>query len=559
MTVTYYGPATATKALFNQQLIDSPPAVIALDTETISLKERLPIGFAIATAPNEAWWFSTLPERDLEIELLQSLMTNPSIRKVYANCMFDIKVQELIFTEFPFDITNIADVLVWARLLGHTNARVADLAGEIGRSAQDASDMLAEYGAKTMLELPAEMVAAKCANDAMVTLALHNHLEPQVTTIDGLSTDYLEVERKVVPILIDMSQRGIAIDQDDRAAMQVRLERDREHYRTICAEEDFNPGSGMQAGFILAKRGSFLKLTPSKKQYKTDEETLALLDDPLATVILGYKQVNSILTKYLYPMKKMERLYTNYGLDTEVGRTKSSDFNMQNIPSATSRVRIDVRHICYPDTGTFTTGDFSQEHLRILMHMSGDKEMERVYYDGKDEGDIHISTMKKIKKPRSIAKIVNYSIPYGGGSQMLATTLKTKDIRWCSQLIDDWFDAYPDAAAWIRAARDYGFNHMKSLPTLFGRQIAIPEEWNNWGKLNKDGMERKGVNYPILGSDGEVMKRALIICSEHNLPLAVQVHDSVTCDGDIEFPVAKLESIAPVKLPFGVEKSKRWK
>lgn len=560
MSVTYYGPKTVTKDFFNEQLIDNPPSVISVDVETISLKERLPIGFAIATSPNEAWWFNVLPERDLEIELLQSLMTDPRICKAYANVMFDIKVQPLIFPDFAFDESNIADILVWARLLGRTDARLTDLANEIGREAQDAKDMLAEYRAKTMLEIPPDALAYKCANDAMVTLALYHHLEPQVKAIEGLSPDYLDVERKVVPILVDMSQRGLAIDQEARAVMQTKMEMDREYYRNICvSEHDFNPGSGMQSGYILAKRGSFLPLTGKKKQYKTDEETLELLDDPLATVILGYKRVNSILTKYLYPMAKMERLYTEYGLDTEVGRTKSSDFNMQNIPSATSKVAIDVRHICYPDTGIFTTGDFSQEHLRILMHMSGDREMERVYYEGKDEGDIHKSTMRKIHKPRSIAKIVNYATPYGGDPHTLAKSLKTKDLRWCSSLIDDWFDAYPDAAEWIKAARAYGFSHNKSLPTLFGRQIAIPEEFNKWGKLNKDGMERKGVNYPILGSDGEVMKRALIICDAYELPLAVQVHDSITCDGDIIFPVAELESIAPVKLPFEVEKSERWK
>ena len=811
MTVRYYGPQTASKTLFNKQLIDNPPSVIGVDTETISLKERLPILFSIATSPNEAWVFDILPERDLETEMLQSIMTDPSIRKVYANVMFDVKVQELIFTDFPVDLTNIADILVWARLLGRTAARVTDLAKEINREVQPAEELLTEYGVKSMLEVPHEAVAHHCATDAMVTLALHNYLEPMVTTIEGLSPDYLDVERKVVPILIDMSQRGLAIDQDARALMQDRLEEDKEYYKGICAEHDFNPGSGMQSGYILAKRGAFLPLTKSKKQYKTDEDTLELLDDPLATVILGYKRVNSILTKYLYPMSKMERLYclhpntrvlttnlewkaiskistgdfligvknseksngvydvmypaevlstsrtvdfaykittdrgqtviangkhlwltdesqtyyykvtkqtkkwtrtdelkvgskikcgvlpwdydcsrdagylaglldgegyvatanvgfvqkeglildkakelfknlgfdywkndsvggnarqirfslyesmrllgsirplrllenadklwvkkllmtgrsklqrlatvisiepvgecelvdistdthtflaeglathnTNYGLDTEVGRTKSSDFNMQNIPAATSRVAIDVRHICYPDTGTFTTGDYSQEHLRILMYMSGDKEMERVYYDGKDEGDIHISTMKKIHKPRSIAKILNYSTPYGGSSQQLATILKTKDLKWCSGLIDDWFEAYPDAAEWIKAARKYGFEHNKSLPTLFGRSIAIPDEYNRWEKLNKDAMERKGVNYPILGSDGEVMKRALIICDAYDLPLAVQVHDSITCDGDIIFPVAELESIAPVPLPFEVKKSERW-
>lgn len=559
MTIQYYGPATATKELFTSQLIDNPPPVIAIDTETIDLKEKFPIGFAIATSPNEAWWFDCLPERDLEIELLQSLMSDSSIRKVYANCMFDLKVQELIFLNYQFDTRNIVDILTWARLLGRTNASVGVLAGEINREAQSIPDLLAEYGTKSMLDLPHEVVASKCAVDAVVTLALHNYLEPQVAAIEGLSEDYFDVERKVIPILVDMSQRGLAIDQEARATMQAKLEVDRDYYRGVCAEYDFNPGSGMQAGYILAKRGSFLPLTAGKKQYKSDEETLDLLDDPLATVILGYKHATSILTKYLYPMAKMERLFTDYGIDTEVGRTKSSNFNMQNIPSASSRVRIDVRHICYPDTGTFTTGDYSQEHLRILMHMSGDREMERVYYDGKDGGDIHISTMNKINKPRAIAKILNYSTPYGGSPQMLAITLKTKDIRWCSSLIDDWFDAYPDAAEWIRAARRYGFEHGKSMPTLFGRQIAIQEEWTKYGKLNRDAMERKGVNYPILGSDGEVMKRALIICDEYELPLAVTVHDSITCDGDIEFPVSRLESFAPVHIPFEVERSERWK
>ena len=787
MTVQYYGPATASKNLFNEQLIDNPPAVIAIDTETISLKERMPIGFAIATSPHEAWWFDTLPERDYEIELLQSLMTDPSVRKVYANVMFDVKVQELIFLNFPFDTRNIVDILTWARILGRTNAKVSELAGEIGRETRDAKEMLDEYGVKSMLKLPHEEVASKCAEDAMVTLALHNYLEPKVKAIEGLSEDYLDVERKVVPVLIDMSQRGLAIDQDARQRMETRMEIEKQFYINLCKEYDFNPGSGMQAGYILAKRGSMLPLTKSKKQYKTDEDTLEKLDDPLAAAVLGYKRVNSILTKYLYPLRDLDRLFTNYGIDTEVGRTKSSNFNMQNVPSEKSRVGIDVRHIFYPDSGVFTTGDYclapetrvlttdlrwlklrdveegesligidefppggkgqrrklresivfrkayvnkkafrvvlsdgrtvisssehpwlaykkhdtgfewkttgnlkpgnkikqlikpfdvntshdagylagfldgegwvdqhksntvgvaqneghviskieellvkalgfklstsaqatekyyeykrgklrnlrmlkisnqrdvirllgtvrperlidnfsvegrepgdkecfgtviavedlsteieminiettsktfiaeglfthnSQEHLRILMHMSGDKEMERVYYDGKDEGDIHKSTMRKINKPRSIAKILNYSTPYGGSPQMLAQTLKTRDIRWCSSLIDEWFDAYPDAAAWIRAARKYAIAHGKSLPTLFGRQIAIPEEYNRWGKLNQDAMERKGVNYPIIGTDGEVMKRALIICEEEGLPLAVTVHDSITC------------------------------
>lgn len=556
---TYYGSQQVTKDLFYQQLIDSPPPIIAIDTETVSLKERLPIGFAIAVSPNDAWWFNSYPESDLEIQMLAGLLTNPNIKKVYANCMFDVRVQPLIFQDFQVDESNIADVLVMARICGRTQASLHSLAAEAGRDAQDAKDLLAEYGKQTMTDLPADVVSAKCANDAMVTLALYHHFAPQIAALDGLSPDYLDVESKVIPVLVDMSQRGLTIDQEARAAMERKMEEDRDFYKGLCTEHDFNPGSGMQTGYILAKRGNFLPFTKTKKQLKTDEETLETLDDPLAAIVLGYKRANSILTKYLYPLRGKDKLYTEYGLDTEVGRTKSSDFNMQNIPAASSRIGIDVRHIFVPDSGVFTTGDYSQLHLRFLAHVSGDTEMRRVYEEGEDGGDIHISTMNKIHKPRAIAKICNYAIPYGGDPHTVAKQLKTKNLRYCSDLIDDWFDAYPGAAEWVKEARRYALRHGKSLPTLFGRQIAIAEEWNKWGKLDTAAMERKGANYPILGSDGEVMKRALITCASYKLPLAVQVHDSISCDGDITFPIGELENIAPVKLPFEVDKSERWK
>ena len=562
MSVSYYGPSTISKQLFYEQLVNSPPSIISIDTETIDLKEKLPIGFAIATSPHDAWWFNTLPERDVEIELLQNIMCNPAILKVYANVMFDIRVQQLLFPHFSFDESNIIDVLVMARILGRTGARVTDLAPEIDREVQPAADLLAEYNTKSMLDVPKEAVAQHCATDAQVTLGLYHHFASKVEALvgEGLASDYMSKESKVVPILVDMSLRGLAVDQEARAVMTVKMEEERNYYKGICERDyDFNPASGMQRGYILAKRGNFLPFTKQKKQYKTDADTLELVDDPLATVILGFTRVNAILTKYLYPLESVDRLFTEYGLDTEVGRTKSSNFNMQNIPGLNSKVGIDVRHIFIPDSGTFTTGDYSQEHLRIIMYFSGDKEMERVYYDGMDEGDIHLSTAKKIHKPRQIAKQVNYIIPYGRDPRVLAQKIRTKDIKWCSQLIDDWMDAYPDAAQWIIAAEEYGLAHGKALPTLFGRQIAVPEERNKWGKLDVKAAARKSVNYPVLGSDGEVMKRALIICSDHRLPLAVQIHDCITCDGDITFPISELESIAPVNLPFEVEKSERWR
>lgn len=540
MSVTYFGPETVSKELFNRQLVDSPSPVIGFDIETISLKERQPIGFAIATSPTESWYFRTYPELDPEAELVWPLLSNPNIKKAIHNAPFDLRSFPLVGY---IDRSNIADTNIMARILGRTDTKLYELAPEVGMVAQDALSLITEYGGKTMLDVPPKVTAAKCADDAKVTLALHNHYAPDI------DPEYFKVEMEVIPILIDMSLKGIKVNQEDRAKEEARLEKDVEYYGQLCEEEDFNPASNQQVGYILAKRGNFLPFTRSKKNLQVNEKQLEFLDDPIAAIVLNFRKSSKLLTTYFRPLTGEDRIYTEYSLDIIVGRIQSSNRNMQNIPP-------ECRYVFEPDSGVFTTGDFSQEHLRILMHFSGDEEMQRVYYDGIDGGDIHIRTARELNISRRIARNVNYAIPYGGTPRVVSEMTKIRDLRKCAGFLEKWFDTYRGAAEWIRAAREYGRLHNKSLPTLFGREIAIPDEYTMYDKLNEDAMERKGVNYPILGSDGEIMKRALIRCQ--HLPLALTVHDSITCDGDIEFPIGDLEAVAPVRIPFAVKKTVRW-
>ncbi len=540
MAVTYYGSETVSKELFNRQLVDSPPSIVGVDTETISLKERMPIGFAIATSPTEAWYFKTYPEMDREVELVWPLLRNPNIKKVFHNAIFDLRSFPLIG---DIDTNNIADTNVMARLLGRTETKLSELAPEVGMTAQDAKGMLEEYRAKTMLELPSEAVSAKCAKDAQIALALYYHYLPDI------DPEYFKVEMEAIPILIEMSLRGLKINQEDRARLEVSLTKDVEYYRRICKEEDFNPASNQQVGYILAKRGNFLPFTRSRKQLRVDVDQLEFLDDPIAAIVLNFRKANKFLTTYIKPLAEEDRIYTEYNLDAVVGRVSSSNRNMQNIPP-------EGRFIFMPDSGYFTTGDFSQEHLRILMHLSGDREMQRVYYDGEAGGDIHLKTASELNISRRLARTINYAIPYGATPHAVSISARIRDLKRCASFIDSWFEAYPDAAEWIRAAKEYGIGHGKALPTLFGRSISVPEEYNRWGKLNVSAMERKAVNYPIIGSDGEIMKRALIMCKY--LPLVVTVHDSITCDGDVEFPMEQLETISPVRIPFAVKRTGRW-
>lgn len=574
MTVSYYGPNQVSKALFTQQLIESPPPFIAIDVETISLKERLPLGFAIATSPDEAWYFKTFPEVDPELDLIKPLLANPAIKKVYQNIMFDMRVLPAALPDYNIDASNVADTLVMARLLRRPAVKLSELSSEVGMELQTANDLMAEYQAKTMLEIPPEATGAMCASHAKATLALFFKFLPELREA-GLS-DYFNVEMTAVPILIEMSQRGLKIDQESRQREETRLEGLVEYYRGMCAEPglEFNPGSPQQVGYVLAERGNFLPIKKSRDKktgallmrYSTEEKVLQFCDDPIAAIVLNFREANTLLTRYVRPLAGLERVYTEYSLDTVVGRTTSSKggdpekTNLQNWPP-------ELRYILMPDSGTFAHGDFSQEHLRILMHFSGDRKMENIYRqpalleDGSKnpEADIHAMTAHDLHISRTIAKRVNFGVPYGATAQVLRDNTKIQDLRICQRFLDNWYKAYPDAAEWLHGAKEYGRKRGMSLPTLFGRQIAIPEEYTKSGKLDTEAMDRKAVNYPILGSDGEIMKRALIICDRKNLPLAVQVHDSIDCDGDVEFPVDELEAIAPVRIPFETEKNPRWK
>jgi DNA polymerase I-like protein with 3'-5' exonuclease and polymerase domains len=548
----YFGDKQVTKELFRQQLIDSPPSVIGIDIETISVKERLPLTFAIAISPTEAWTFECYPTAEREIELIAPLLANPNIKKVIHNAPFDLRSLPLIPYLENCDRSNLADTLVMARLLGYSPADLVSLASIVGRTASNAGDVIGGYGGKTMLDVPPERRASKCAEDAEVALQLYHSFLPKI------NADYFSIEMKVIPILIDMGLKGIMIDQAERERLNSKVENEISYYKGICDLEGFNPASPQQVGYVLAKRGNWLPFTKSKKNLKTDEETLEFLDDPLASIILSYRKMSKAKNTYLDPLEKEIRFYTEYYLDTDVGRTNSRNRNIQNIPDGQREPYINMRSMLIPDSGVFTNGDFSQEHLYILMYFSGDRAMKRVYEEGEYGGDIHQYAAETMEIPRKIAKTVNYAVIYGADAKTISAQSKIRDLGRCQQFLNSWFKAFPDASEWIREAETYGIRNGWSLPTLFGRSIRLPDEFNYQGILDINAKKRKAVNYPILGSDGEVIKRGLILCKEKKLPLSLQVHDSIMCDGDVEFPVEQLEHIAPVRIPFKVSKSERW-
>mgnify|MGYP001602944820 CR=1 FL=1 len=562
MPVTYYGSITyygygSAKERF-QHFLDSPPEAISIDVETISTKERVPLGFAIAFSPDEAIYFQVHPEPPEELELLKPLLFNPNVCKIAHYALFDLGVLPLIPNLAGFDRSNIFDTNTAARLLGYIETAL-NLLAPVEMMIEDAKSFMARHHAKNMLEAPPDEVANKCQKDARAAFQLYLDYKDKIAV---QYAEYFKVEMAVIPILIDLSMRGLAIAQPARAELEAKLEDEVEFYRRQLEQYGIEkPGSSQQIGYMLGKRGSFLPFTKGKRQLSTRVGELEFLDDPMAAAVLGWRQKSKLLNTYIKPIAGEDRFYTEYYLDTVVGRLNSKNRNIQNIPP-------DCRYIFLPDSGIFVTGDFSQEHLYILAHFSGDRDMKRVYEDGYMDGDIHSFTAKQMfgtvtPDNRRLAKTLNYSIVYGATDKTISEQAKIKDRKRCAELLDRWFKAFPGATDWIQTVQRAGVKSGWAEPTLFGRKIRIPEEVNQWGRIDTEAMKRKATNYPILGSDGEIMKRALILCNSKGLGppiMAITLHDSITFDGAVSdrIPKEELEHIAGFKIPFEIKETVRW-
>ena len=549
-----------------QYWIDNPPASLCIDIETIDLKERMPLGIGISPSPLECFYCELYPEPNLKfLEAIRPMLSRAQTCKVGSNLLFDLGVIPLIpIVGNTIDRYNLFDINVAARLKGYEFTALEILAAaELQKSHKSMQVVWKEHGVKNNLELIQkvghQVLADKCAEDCMLEHELYYKWNKEIRQQYG---QYFIVEMAVIPLLVDMALKGIALDTESVEGLIISYSKDvAQLYQKIQAYGIENPGSPAQVGYVLAKRGNFLKFTRSKKQYSTDNAELEFCADELARAVLDYRHKNTFLTRYLLPIQGKDRFYTEYYMDTGVGRLNSRNMNIQNIPAANEKLGDPgARFIMMPDSGLWITGDYAQEHLYIIANRSKDPDMLKVYYDPRFEGkrDIHQYVADELNIPRKIAKTINYALAYGATPKTLSEQAKIKDIRQCSALLDKWFSRFRTAGNWIKAIQAEGMKTGWAVETLFGRRIKLPEE-------SEDGMRRKAVNYPVLGSDGEVMKRALLLSARRGLAppvLAITVHDSISWDTKDEAKVAaikpELENIAGFKIPFEIKSCFRW-
>ncbi|HAS6502741.1 DNA polymerase I [Vibrio parahaemolyticus] len=434
----------------------------------------------------------------------------------------------------------------------------------------------------TFNQIELEQASPYAAEDADVTLRLHNRLFANIEQDEKLKSVYEEIEMPLVPVLSRIERTGVLIDDMKLSAQSVeiaaRLE-ELEQKAYEIAEQDFNMNSPKQLQAILFEKMGLpvVKKTPSGTP-STNEEVLQelALDYPLPKLILEYRGLAKLKSTYTDKLPKMinpstGRVHTSYHQAvTATGRLSSTDPNLQNIPIRNEEGRRIRQAFVAPAGYKILAVDYSQIELRIMAHLSGDQALLDAFRDGKD---IHAATAAEImgvsidqvsSEQRRRAKAVNFGLIYGMSAFGLAKQLGIPRGE-AQAYMDKYFERYPGVMQYMEdtrsAAADKGY-----VETIFGRRLHLPEIKSRNG-MRRKAAERAAINAPMQGTAADIIKKAMLLVDQWiqeegngRVKLLMQVHDELVFEveesslSEIESKVQKLmESAAELKVPLVAE------
>lgn len=546
-TIKYRGPAESAEEMMESL---RGAYVLAVDTETINIKDNTCIGIGIQWSDTEAAYFQVLPYTSNYLPEVMRILGDRERTKIYFNGMFDLRVlKELAFDEGydQPDSTNIDDASIMAQIQGYPDHSLYTLTKQLLSYENPLSikELLLAAGKKaTMLDVPMEDVAEKCLNDVWSTWNLFYKLASGVPNMRN--EDCYRVDIQCIPILFKMESKGLALREKVLEEHYVTLRRELLKAEQECDQWGFKPGSGQQVGYVLASKGHILPFTASKRQLRTDEEALENIDDPLVETILSWRHASKLLSTYVEPWMQTDRAYTHFRLDLSTGRLASFNRNFQNIPP-------DMRAVFAPDKRKFSWMDYSQIELRVLAHISKDDRMLQAYLTG---DDLHQITASAAGATRSQGKTVNFAMVFGASDKVIARNAKV-DIKRVAEIRRVWKDLYPGAAAYMARQQ---YTHGDYVESDFGRRMGLPvynPEVNNNPRAFEAHVQKCAINWPIQSTAADIIKRAMITMEDADL--RVQVHDELVVDGEYEFD-KNLAHIHPeLHTPYEVTVDYSWK
>ncbi|QAU35734.1 DNA polymerase I [Janthinobacterium sp. 17J80-10] len=403
------------------------------------------------------------------------------------------------------------------------------------------------------------------AEDADVTLQLHQSLWPRISKDAGLTYVYQQIEVPTSVVLQKIERNGVLIDPDRLAVQSGELGRrmlEIEQEAYALAGQPFNLNSPKQIGEIFFGKLNLpvVKKTPSGAP-STDEDVLQKLaeDYPLPKILLDYRGLSKLKSTYTDKLPKMidantGRVHTNYAQAVAVtGRLASNEPNLQNIPIRNAEGRRIREAFIAPEGSVIVSADYSQIELRIMAHISEDASMLRAFAEGID---IHRATAAEIfnvspgdvtSEQRRYAKVINFGLIYGMSAFGLAANLGIE--RAAAQMyIERYFQRFAGVAQYMADTRAQA-KARGYVETVFGRRLWLPEI-NSPNGPRRQGAERAAINAPMQGTAADLIKLSMIAVQDWlerdgmQSKMVMQVHDELV----LEVPQAEL-ALVQEKLP----------
>ncbi|MCE2999279.1 MAG: DNA polymerase I [Betaproteobacteria bacterium] len=564
----------------------------AVDTETTSLdplRAEL-VGISLATEAGRAAYiplghvYAGAPEqlpRETVLARLKPWLESPRRAKLGQHIKYDCHV----FANCGIQLRGIAhDTLLESYVLeSHQRHDMDSQAQRILSIKTISYDELTGTGAKRIgfEQVAVERAAEYAAEDADITLQLHQAQYPRLAADEKLKHIYADIEMPAMQVLYAMERNGVLLDERllgelsaEFGTKMLEIER-RAHEQ---AGQPFNLSSPKQIQEVLFEKQGLkpVKKTPGGAP-STDEESLEelALDHPLPKLILEYRGLAKLKSTYTDKLPGMinratGRVHTSYGQATAVtGRLASSDPNLQNIPIRTAEGRRIREAFIAPQGSVIVSADYSQIELRIMAHISRDESLLKAFAAGED---IHRATAAEIfgvdlaavdSEQRRYAKVINFGLIYGMSAFGLARQLNLERAA-AQQYMDRYFQRYPGVAEYMRVTRDQA-HRQGYVETVFGRRLWLPEIRSSNGN-RRQGAERAAINAPMQGTAADLIKMAMIAVQrwleEEKLGtrLIMQVHDELVLEvpqeelGRVRDEVARLMTgVARLAVPLLVE------
>ncbi|WAJ37682.1 DNA polymerase I [Pseudomonas sp. GOM7] len=540
--------------------------LIAFDSETTSIdaQQAQLVGLSFAVKAGEAAYvplahsYMGVPQqldRDAVLKALKPILEDPTKAKVGQHAKYDINV--LANASTPIAVQGVAfDTMLESYVLDSTATRhdMDSLALKYLNHSTIRFEDIAGKGAKqlTFDQIPLEQAGPYAAEDADVTLRLHQELWGRLEAVPSLAKVLREIEIPLVPVLARIERNGALVDAKLLGVQSVELgeklvELERQAFE--IAGEEFNLSSPKQLGAILYEKLGYPVISKTAKgQPSTAEAVLAELAEQnyeLPKVLMQYRSLSKLKSTYTDKLPEQinprtGRIHTSYHQAVAAtGRLSSSDPNLQNIPIRTAEGRRIRQAFVAPKGYKLMAADYSQIELRIMAHLAKDEGLLDAF---RHDLDVHKATAAEVfgvaleevtSDQRRKAKAINFGLIYGMSAFGLAKQIDVER-KEAQAYIDRYFARYPGVLSYMERTRaqaaEQGY-----VETVFGRRLYLPEIHAQNQAMRK-GAERAAINAPMQGTAADIIKRAMIKVdgwlqdSGIDARIILQVHDELVLE-----------------------------